>query len=580
MKGEKLSFYPTDIISIIVEHLDAYDLASLWICGDKRLNFILCETVKRFELVYPVKSKGEWPRLISHFPTLDTLIVSAPLELSLFEVSGVDLSLIPPTIRRLELRFANAFDSFVSVGKSRKSPPETCFSPQIKRFGRLETWIATKATEWDYKNLGGIEFLPRTLQTLYLDTCFRLSAKQVSYLPPSLTELQASLCEGVLEPVAFPLSLLSYVDRVAIDYRLIVESVPSTLTNLEIPSASVPLKWASTCFVPPHLKSLKLSSLPNMKFLSLLPASLTSLQASSPFHQRVEVAMLPRSLKFLSHLSLSGRLCDAPRHLKYLDFSHGSSLEMPPPGVLQSLETYIVQSVVAPISEFDFLPPCLTHLSAFGIQMSEKVIASISNLPNLEYLSLTSHGACTSLESLCLPRLTTLRLQTSHNFEDLDMAPGNQWANRLKTLHLDLRKHPTDPRPITSLNALNSWFSNLPHTLTCLRLLARPSTLPPTLLQHLPPALTSIALNELSSFEASHFQMPITWPPQLTALQLQGRPWSPSISEETILAFLPSTLHCLQIPSTPNFDVGSNDRSVQSPKILAALPLLRRFSTG
>ena len=141
MATHSLPFYPLDILRMILDYLDAYNLTSLWKCGDKRLNFVLCEIVRRFELVYEAKPENlerhVWPTIISHFSSLETLIVASPDPNLSLVVSSVDLSLIPRSIRRLELRFANGLEVCVHrarVRHGKKEYAQSTFLPILKEF--------------------------------------------------------------------------------------------------------------------------------------------------------------------------------------------------------------------------------------------------------------------------------------------------------------------------------------------------------------------------------------------------------------------------------------------------------------
>src|SRR5688500_8998467 len=95
-------------ISAIVSLLNAYDLANLWLTGDKRLRQLLSKhkIVSKFDLNYDGIHKLKWPTLLSVFPSLTVVRIRCS-SCHIHYVPDVNLASIPPSVTQVNLAFAN-----------------------------------------------------------------------------------------------------------------------------------------------------------------------------------------------------------------------------------------------------------------------------------------------------------------------------------------------------------------------------------------------------------------------------------------------------------------------------------------
>lgn len=303
-----------DVLDRVTQFIDAHQLAKLYLCGSTELNKRLRRSVRRFDLDYPPRSACTWPKLISVFSGLEWLKICAHrVSNSSGFVTNVDYTLVPRSIRHMELYFANALLSFITLPSpslaSHKFEP-TLYANLPEMFPHLRLLqfsnsYVYKMNRWHFNKM---------LKELDGETSCILGSLSSSALVGFLAKYS---CFNV-----YPRHLHALALRLD-DYKKVV--------------------------LPPNLTSLRLESPGWEHLLPQLPATLTSLRLMSP--QRVaedawshltRLAHLREFLCFQGQLDATLARC-LPRSIRSLTlsgFGAGSLFDCLPPA-LEELAAWI-----------------------------------------------------------------------------------------------------------------------------------------------------------------------------------------------------------------------------------------------
>lgn len=352
----ELAKIPVDILSQLSAFVDGFGLCKLWICGDRKLHSQMNFGVTCFHILYGhTEDDGvphRWPSIIAQFPRLTSLRVSTPHPQHYHIVEGVDMSLIPSGIRKLELEFANSFvcllkHAYSPSSSSKRSSRHTHDSQghSFKQLGRLfpdlEQLKWVNALDFRYSPLALSAPLPSHLQALLFGRSTLLCLSHLLHLPPNLTQLSVALQPQIgknawrkvskkakrkLENSSiFPqLSELRIFD---VTSRRIFRYLPKTLTRLELeltdniqtPNASdedvessdeeleetfsddnIRLREKDIKRLPSQLLHLSISlEQDQASLIQFLPAGLLSLRIPSDTLFNCQIIHLPRGLTAL-----------------------------------------------------------------------------------------------------------------------------------------------------------------------------------------------------------------------------------------------------------------------------------------
>ena len=150
-----------DVLGAIVDFVDAYALVRLILCGQSMLNGKVYRSARSFVLEYSSHaSRKFWPKILSHFSALERVRICALFGSSLVPLFGVDIMVLPATLRSLDLVFENSVLALVEL------PPTNSqglsFRPRLRpevraMFSNLVTlnFQSEKLCfdEWDYSRL-------------------------------------------------------------------------------------------------------------------------------------------------------------------------------------------------------------------------------------------------------------------------------------------------------------------------------------------------------------------------------------------------------------------------------------------
>lgn len=254
---------PIDLLSLLSAFIDGFGLCKLWMCGSRSLHHLMTHSVTHFNLVYghteDFGAAHRWSSFISRLPRLTTLCISTPAPHEYHIVEDVNISTIPSGIRRLELKFANAFvcllnNDFHPKHPSKRAktnsntPNNLSFMKLDARFPQLEqlTWV--NALDFRGRPLLLSPAFPPRLQALHFSRSTSVALSHLLRLPSSLTALTVTLLEQTGENAwpkvsknakkqpsnssIFPdLSSLRIFD---VNSRRAIKYLPQTLTRLEL----------------------------------------------------------------------------------------------------------------------------------------------------------------------------------------------------------------------------------------------------------------------------------------------------------------------------------------------------------
>lgn len=536
---------PLDFFREIRPYITSHLLGKLWLCGNGALNTILSRpgVVEHLRVDYGPGDKLCWPKLISSFPYIDSLVVKVHRDNKHPAFLDFDLDLLPSSLGHLSIEFPWNFE---------RTAVEALFSAPVS------VDLASCFPKMDYLLVEslGIFFVP--IQLPHFDLI----------LPPCLKRLV------LITGVSFPSSMLELLpetlERLTIYVHLAdgAESIPPLPRGLLLFSVLGLLPAIVLPALPPGLTDLHLyektgfaQSNPDW---SLLPTTLTSMTAPVHFDEAF-VKALPRGLtelnhnglaitdyKLVEHLPRGLRIWDTPRMggfirempalIEFLSLLP-PSLEMLPelfymrvelshrPTLPKGLRRLAASAnVPGPFpASVDCLPTGLVRLDIRGLDSS--YLASLP--PRLESLNCIVHvksgnekdfdplAACRAypLKTLVMsissdnpypesqkiafeglsPTLRRFDLRFPHyDVQDIDWTLP--WSKSLEKIEL------TPSHPILDSDR---WFSTLPRALLEVNLSGGPQFVVDLdrCLPHLPPGLTRLIIRKVTVISDEHLDM-------------------------------------------------------------------------
>lgn len=336
-----LSALPAAVLCDITELLNARHIATLWSCGDTRLNELLGSGggVKSFS--FPIDSRfvSKWPSIVRHFACLTTLSIPETVYLGFEPQWTPNLLDLSPTVRNITLLMPQDLRLFIQALQANPHAfPEleylsTSFfdAEDVIELLRFQASNLSNLTNLDLSGSHlecdlSLRDLPHTLTSLSLDIA-KFDLTDGGRFPQGLESLVLSLCKEIPSAELFSLlpiglrSLEIECDSHPFNVADLV-SLPRGLTHLKLPMETTSIEHIQA--LSPHLTSLIVSSEIEREALAHLPRSLTSCEPL-PIPTRETMEFFPPSLTLMDNVpfdcEIYGRLPASIKslHLKPFD---------------------------------------------------------------------------------------------------------------------------------------------------------------------------------------------------------------------------------------------------------------------
>lgn len=337
-----LAFILPEVRTEISEYLTASDLAKLWICGNKRLQFALSEggAARKFHLSPPQLLRLFWPSIACNFTKLASFQLSDLGCTKEMRIEGDRLLQLPTTLNNLKLHFSGsyaclqgamamnplAFPNLVSLELvERANQPEVRLGDCKSKWPRslISLWLTFGySTIWDLnelppclENLRGwvskIENpergLPSTMRVLEVEATLDLLPAFVSFLP-ALNSLESVLLRSRstwesqlrLETIELPPSVKSAHLPIGTWSKSLLESLPRNLERLYSTSfgSGEPENERNLLDLMPYWPPMLKDATP----LTPTPITKEILQRMPKHIELLQAMLSPETLPYVPHL--------------------------------------------------------------------------------------------------------------------------------------------------------------------------------------------------------------------------------------------------------------------------------------
>lgn len=522
-----LTLLSIDVLGEITDLVEAADIAILWMCGSRTLNYKLGVGGGVRQFSHRTHAlRMSWPTLVSSFHHLRTFRLVYIHVGECTKIANANFDTLPPTVECIETAF---FDDVVKLHALLVASPN--------RLPRLHTVILAGHTQQLQTEL--IRALPASLHTISFlasEACVKDSIPlSLNDLPPGITHLSS-----------YETCLTMGSDGAA------NEEARQTSGLQTYSTGSDSGEWMRA--LPPHLRTLELEIM-NDEHLDLLPSTLTHLDVTDIGASRLFYASLPPTLTELrvdNHVNGDALEIDAaiarvlPRTLTRLLGASIDPLAIPylPPGMT---ELFVFTSTRWHVDLTCAIPTACTRLT-----ISAMTVLSMAKLPaTLLHLQVFASIPAEAMR-LLPPSLISLCMAGSSNTETIDyfslLPPRLEELDMLYGYH-DVSNCDTTMLPRTlkrlnishhNVNPPHSWYTGLPSSLVHVRLVVR-------------------AFNITHATSIAHLA-------NLEHLSLQVDEWNPHV-----IAHLPPQLHNLVVYTSNKH----RDKALSRPvvnNLLAALP--------
>jgi hypothetical protein len=449
------------------------DIAYLWFCGSKQLNYKLKEGgVRSFDISLKTWRPLVWPTLALSFNKLDSFGTSFAQNVSCRSLSNISLS-FSSSLTKLHLHCYNAYSTFLDA-ICPVSAPATTRLPNLQ-----DLWIdGTGSSNTEPREPFSTLF--PSLQTLTIAWCdsdrFNQAAPMSSthfalLLTPTLTSLENHWCLYISSGFDFnwPTGLTSLETKMLKDdgvgkFELFFPSLPSSLLHLKL-----------------HYSSTSTFS-PVDTVWTLLPAYLLTLACRVDYVTPDHIRKLPRTLTELD-LNSDCDLSELPPSITSMNCHRVDSPQSLPRGLLHC-------DWLLPASQIEHLPPKISSISFdivgddliwpahFHTNGTLKFIQS-NGLTNTQLRALPSSvdsisfyddpGPAGDLDVSLLPRnLTNLSGWANDSFS-LAEKDAAELPRSLKTLQILFVERRQPAQPATA-SWTHTFTSGLPRHLTTLKM--------------------------------------------------------------------------------------------------------------
>jgi hypothetical protein len=464
----RLADLPPEVLNMITEHLSAYHIGNIWICGCNTMNWKLSKAggVTSFDFSHDYFHLDLWPNLISQFEHLLSISIINYPKNALYSRFTPNLLSLPPKMKKLHLAFAEDIKHFLDA-----------LSSNPAKFAQLEHIHCEGdeyRTSYDLTHIAKLTCL----------TCFILNTRSIS---PSLdiSHFVAILPRSLREIPSTPVSWSSSIHLPPNTRTVTLERREGRGQRVMIDRNRIAEEGHLLVSFPPGMTDLRIDYL-TPKMASLLPPTLTSLTLNNgPLTVEI-MGFLTNSVTRMC--TVNGRL-DCENSFKALPRYLGTL------NVLQSQftseqewnETYQTKFLcIAQIESSSWLPRTLVDLALGTLDIPDS--DWFINLP--PYLTTLQLGV------VDLPKDALLKLPCQQTLTHLDLrfsfSPTDGLSSIMHTL----------PRAITSLNfedgdrvsdLSDEHLLNLPPGLTVLGCPSSPLVLG-TCAPHLPRFLSSLIM--------------------------------------------------------------------------------------
>jgi hypothetical protein len=312
---------PPEVLVGITDLIIALNIARLWLCGSRSLNWKLGKAggVQTFNFVADSHFPSiVWPRMMAEFDRLRSLRIEVPIKTNLRQNEGIfpllepDIATLPRKLKILYLRFEHHLEFLVAT---LKTDPKVfqhledltlSESPQIDRLPQpLELPSLTSLNIIPTINLLKLSEIPPTL-TFLRANCKHLEC-DISYFPSRLTSLQLDLSNmpyELLQSLPESLQELSLLGEGCRSSNHLYDwsSIPRGLSSLTVAMST--LNVESILALPPSLKKLRVAGWKNnssevtVQFLQALPSGMIEISGIfSPLITDEIASLLPRNSK-------------------------------------------------------------------------------------------------------------------------------------------------------------------------------------------------------------------------------------------------------------------------------------------
>lgn len=529
----ELQSWPPEVISFVTVWLQPSEWFHLWLTGCKPLIARMCHGgVKHFVHSYDDRhSRAHWPTVIRELKSLESLSLSylyskhnarqwsGAQDAARPMIKAVNLSMIPTTVRRLELDIDSQLSTF---------PP--WWHAQVDSATDPNTPGSAPSPK---KQDEGIAIFPR-LEILSVSGRFSHELVESGF-PSSLTSVRLDIMANTsrLQPIieSLPSTLLELnITTRPWDFKIEARLFPRSLTAIYSPHlfAGEPEQYGPD--LPPHLRIFHVGMLSDLELDALLPClppSITRLLHLPDYINERTMRLLPRSLTMLDSTS------------EPVAFDHTMSSLLPPALTLLNLGP--VTPAVAELAPFRHLKSltCNAWLHTLRSQHSpEEIDPTIANsevfsptspqpsevvavLPGLTSLTLIGGSVTPEFAAALPPGLTSLYSLFARGGEVFRNLPRG--LTHLHMMDLDDLQVPTWRFPTVQNPTLRAAW--LPPTLTVLELGPFCSD-GPEWYRQLPPTLKVlvVGVETVSSADLDAISSTLTVLTQLTFLFIRRHP--------------------------------------------------------
>jgi hypothetical protein len=515
-----------DCFRYICDFLSVHDIGHLHFTGFKTLLSKLSQTVESFNLQLLPRRPLKFPGILASLFSLRTLelTVDESFRMSLF-IAAIDISILPPTIRSLNLKIANGFFALLQPGPNNTLP--NLQSATMRDLDTLFPELTSLSFENSYLQLTDhstftLRF-PSHLTFLSLPSSPSLDVELISSLSPSIVDLSFTATIPTTELAIqswkknchFP-PHLTKLQILQINRHLRYASLPHSLLHLTLSyNRQSPLKAKNWTSFPPKLVSFTLTNNTNrwlsQELILMLPSTLKLLSLNMQQVSSHVLEVLPQKLETFM-LEPGTQILGPPVSIPLLpptltsivapfltDNAQATLLPRSITRIRSGYSSYSIQST----SVISDLPPSLkevwldvipdhipwTSLVSLYIgpktgmfNISSVIALNFESLVHLESLSIFGTD-CTTFPFERLP-VGTLKLLEISICEILEVDFSGPWASRLskldcgqvmfvstspKTLAMltDAQREDNDRR---NLEKSLIWLESLPHTLEHIKL--------------------------------------------------------------------------------------------------------------
>lgn len=314
MEHPKVCALSDEIWTLVSGLLPALDLMALYLCGSSVLCARLSRAVETFHSVRTSDRALSWPKCFKRFPALRNVFLGYPaLQDRPNYVQGVDLTVLPPSLEKLTLKFDNAFACLLDPLLTPDN--DDIVHPRLMKglptmFPRLNTLYWQTLSNEDTNSWSFREFFEDLAMLPHLRDIGdpdhlkqHWSWSEFAAIPTTIQRLNmVNLKLHNFSECLFPPTLTSFTFLYPhkCDVNQLLSKLPQSMTTLNLYTTGIETSELAPLLSLTHLTSLRISLAKfDTTFAKNLPTSLTYLVASAQGLDIESLAFLPRRLTSL-----------------------------------------------------------------------------------------------------------------------------------------------------------------------------------------------------------------------------------------------------------------------------------------